>query len=458
MIRTTLTDVAVMVEGELKSADLNIEGVSIDTRSLQVNNLFVPIIGTRLNGHNYVTEALSNGATAFLWQRDQGEPPDGSCVIVEDTLTALQQLASNYRSRLKTRIVGITGSNGKTSTKDMVAAVLGAALHVYKTQGNFNNHIGLPLTLLSLPEDVDVAVVEMGMSSRGEIELLTKMARPDVAVITNIGEAHLLQLGSREEIAKAKLEIVHGLREGGLLIVNGDEPLIQAGLHQIVTPLSLQIVRFGELPHCDLRLEDIVFTTEHTKFRWQGASCWYTIPMLGKHNAMNALAAIAVGRAFQLDEEAIVRGLAAVQPSGMRIERVLGKNDSMLWNDAYNANPSSMRAALDLLSSMRGYRRKIAVLGDMLELGPTEQELHKEIGRSITSEQIDYVFTCGPLGKYIIEGALETFDRQRVQHYTSKEELTLRLAGMLERDDLILVKASRGMKFETIIEQLRVQP
>jgi UDP-N-acetylmuramoyl-tripeptide--D-alanyl-D-alanine ligase len=180
--------------------------------------------------------------------------------------------------------------------------------------------------------------------------------------------------------------------------------------------------------------------------------------MLGKHNAMNALAAIAVGRAFQLDEEAMVRGLAVVQPSGMRIERVQGKNDSMLWNDAYNANPSSMRAALDLLSSMRGYRRKIAVLGDMLELGPTEQELHKEIGRSLFSKEIDYVFACGPLGKYIIEGALETFDPQRVQHYTSKEELTLRLAGMLERDDLMLVKASRGMKFETIIEQLRVQP
>lgn len=461
MIRATLETVAAYTGGSIHGAAaagaVLVEGVSTDTRSIRPNNLFVPLIGERFNGHDYAQTAREQGASAVLWQGDQGEPPEGPAVIVEDTLQALQRMAHHYRMSLPVRIVGITGSNGKTTTKDMTAAVLAAVYRVHKTQGNLNNHIGLPLTLLSLAPDTEFAVIEMGMSGRGEIDLLTRIARPDAAVITNIGDAHLKQLGSRDEIAKAKLEICSGLAEGGTFVVPGDEPLIDAYLKEAGGPRHVRIVRFGSGESCDIRLQSVELSAENTRFRTNDSPLPFTIPMLGRHNANNALAAIGIGRAFGIADSVIAGALSEFTPSGMRIERVEGKGGTTLWNDAYNANVTSMKAALSLLSETRGYRRKFAVLGDMLELGPGEKQFHREIGAALSPASVDFVYTFGELGREIAAAAAPHYPAGRVEAFDSKEKLAEKLEAVSEPGDLILVKASRGMKLETVVQSMRAQ-
>lgn len=461
MIRMTLAEAASLAGGRITGEDasaspaLAIRGVSTDTRTIRAGNLFVPLIGERFNGHAYASAALAAGAAAILWQEDQGEPPAAPAIVVDDTLAALQRLAAGYRRTLGVKVVAITGSNGKTTTKDMTAAALGAAFRVQKTQGNLNNHIGLPMTLLALEPDTQFAVLEMGMSDFGEIELLSGIARPDAAMITNIGDSHLLQLGSRDGIARAKLEIASGLAEGGILVVPGEEPLIDKHLGAAAKPSSLRVLRFGEGEACDVRLRSVELTQTDTTFRIEGSPESFAIPMLGRHNAHNASAAIAVARAFGVSDENIAAGLRAFSPTGMRIERVTGKRGTTLWNDAYNASPTSMRAALALLTETSGYRRKIAVLGDMLELGSGERELHRAVGRSIDPSRIDMVYTFGELGRDIAEAASARFPAGAVVAFDSKEELADRLERMAEAGDLILVKASRGMRLETIIERMR---
>jgi len=468
MIREKLSVIAAYAGGKLQqpsvsgggnaNENITIEGVSTDTRTIQPGNLFVPLIGERFNGHDYAEAAVQAGASAVLWQADQGEPPAVPAVVVEDTLAALQRLAAAYRQSLKVRVVGITGSNGKTTTKDMTAAVLATTYRVHKTQGNYNNHIGLPLTLLSLSDETEFAVIEMGMSGRGEIELLTKIAMPNAAVITNVGDAHLLQLGTRDEIAKAKLEIRSGLQEGGIFIVPGDEPLIDAYLPEAPGPREEKLIRFGAGVACDIQLESVEISAQETRFRTNDSPLQFRIPMLGKHNANNALAAIAVGRAFGIPDELIAEGLSGFQQSGMRIEPVEGKNGTTLWNDAFNANPTSMKAALSLLASTEGYGRKFAVLGDMLELGRDEVGLHREIGALLSPELIDFVFTYGELGGHIAAAASERYEPGKVAAFRSKEELAQKLEETAAPGDLILVKASRGMMMETIIESMRLKP
>lgn len=461
MIQAKLIEIAAYVQGELHGASdgaLTIEGVSTDTRTIRSGNLFVPLIGDRFNGHDYAQAAVSAGAAAVLWQADQGEPAVAPAIVVDDTLAALQRLAASYRQSLNVKVVGVTGSNGKTTTKDMTAAVLGTVYRVHKTAGNYNNHIGLPLTLLSLSPETEFAVIEMGMSGRGEIELLTRIARPDAAIITNVGDAHLLQLGSRNEIAKAKLEIRSGLQEGGTFIVPGDEPLIDAYLDAAQGPQRETLIRFGSTDACDIRLQSVELSAEDTRFRTTDSPVAFRIPMLGRHNANNALAAIAVGRAFGIPDETIAEGLNGFTPSGMRIERVAGKNGTTLWNDAFNANPTSMKAALSLLASAEGFRHKFAVLGDMLELGPAEEELHREIGGALSPDTVDYVFTYGDLGRFIAAAALTRYAEGRVKAFASKEELAAELERAAGHGDLILVKASRGMEMETIIEAMRNEP
>lgn len=463
MIQTQLKQIVQWTGGSLTASfsgesvlETQVRGVSTDTRTIHDGNLFVPIVGERFNGHDYVSAAVSNGAAAALWQESQGEPPeDVIAIIVEDTLKAYQRLAAGYRDSLSVKVVGITGSNGKTTTKDMAAAILETSYKVHKTEGNFNNHIGLPRTLLALSPDVEVAVLEMGMSGFGEIELLTEIAAPDTVIITNVGEAHLLQLGSRDGIAKAKLEILAGLKQGGLFVCPGDEPLIDLHEANSKRPLDYRKVRFGEGPANDLLLKEVRIGEAETAFRTNDSDIRFSIPLLGKHNAANALAAILVGREFGISDERIAQGLRRMKPTGMRIERVEGKNGVTLLNDAYNASPASMKAALALLAETKSYLRKFAVLGDMLELGDTERELHREIGLMLQPETVDYVFTFGKLGKEIAQAAAERFESGRVQSFDSKEALIRRLEQAGHPGDVVLVKASRGMKLEDIVNGLR---
>lgn len=470
MIKRTIKQVADMCGAIYKGNDkeLLIAGVTTDSRRTEAGQLFVPLVGEQFDGHAYLEQAVNNGAVAALWQKGREVPEMEASIpllIVGDTLVALQRLASAYRSELVVRVVGITGSNGKTTTKDMTAAILGTTYLVHKTEGNLNNEIGLPLTVLQLDEETEVAVLEMGMSGFGEIELLTKIAQPDAAIITNVGDAHLLQLGSRAGIAKAKLEITSGLGEDGLLLYNGDEPLLEEELLRSVIPAGIVKRTFGLSESNEWSAADIVIEPESASFKatYDGAISGLgtvRIPVPGRHNVSNALAAIAVGRFFGVPAAKIIEGLSTMKLTGMRIEPVRAFNGAMILNDAYNANPTAVRAAIDLVAGLDGYRRKWIVLGDMLELGPDEEELHFEVGAYITPSKADVVLTYGPLSQQIAAGARSRFPQEEadgsVQHFDDKEKLAEWLHSQLQPSDLVLIKGSRGLRMEQIVQALEV--
>ena len=449
-----------MSEGDLltpEAADIQIKGVVTDSRKLTPGCLFIPLVGDHFDGHEFGTAAIAAGAAGLLWQRDKGPAPEGAVIVVEDTLRALQVLGSAYLKQIAPQVVAITGSNGKTTTKDIVTSILETQFKVHKTQGNFNNHIGLPLTLLSMNEDTEIAILEMGMSSRGEIALLSMLGHPDVAVITNIGESHLLQLGSRKEIARAKLEITEGLKAEGLLIYNGDEPLLAEVLAEgsLNLPAGMKTFRFGILTDNDdyptgmmTHGSGITFTS------YLYGDRAFTLPLPGRHNVINSLAALAVARHYGVSEANIEEGLRNLKLTGMRIEVITTPSGMTLLNDAYNASPTSMKAAIDVLQSMKGHGLKIAVLGDMLELGPDEAEFHAEIGAYLDPSKTDLVFTYGRLSEHMAQAALNNFGHERVFFFTDKTELTDLLKTKCSPKDILLFKASRGMRMEEVLQSL----
>ncbi|MDO3409209.1 UDP-N-acetylmuramoyl-tripeptide--D-alanyl-D-alanine ligase [Saccharibacillus sp. CPCC 101409] len=460
-MKRTLGRVAEMCGGRLLDpacADNPIRGVSRDSRSLEPDCLFVPLGGANVDGHAFVAGALQGGAGASFWQKGREGAPDGPIVEVDDVLEALQTLASAYLRETGAKVVGITGSNGKTTTKDMVFSLLETRFRVHKTQGNFNNHLGLPLTLLGMPENSEIVVLEMGMSGLGEIELLAKIAPPDVAIVTNIGESHLLTLGSRENIARAKLEIAAGAKPGGLLIYNGDEPLIHAVLGELepTLPQGLRTFTFGldagsdDYPTGMMQAEGgMTFTA------FREGETTFTLPVLGSHNVTNALAAMAAARELGVGAEEMHAGLIAMRLTGMRIERLTGASGLTILNDAYNSSPTSARAAIDVLAGMKGYDSKTLVLGDMLELGEREIEYHREVGRYAGLAGIDAVYAYGPLSAAAAEGARETLPEHAVRTFTDKQAMIRELSGSLGPSDAVLVKASRGMKLEEVVYALQ---
>ncbi|MCU5394712.1 UDP-N-acetylmuramoyl-tripeptide--D-alanyl-D-alanine ligase [Bacillus toyonensis] len=458
MINRTLKQVEQMINGTGLAEQyegITIQGVSIDTRKIKKGNLYVPIQGERFDGHAFVDKAVENGAVATLWMKDVANPPENLPVIfVEDTLLALQMLAKNYRDQLDVKVIGVTGSNGKTSTKDIVTSLLATKFKVQKTEGNFNNHIGLPLTILNLEENTEVAVLEMGMSSRGEIEFLSKLARPNAAIITNIGEAHLMDLGSREAIAEAKLEIVAGLQEGGVFVYNGDEPLLTNRVPEM--NLATETVTFGDARANDYYPTTVTLQATGTHFKMnREENISFYIPVLGKHNVYNTLASMAIAKHFGVTWEEMKQGLVTLQMTGMRMEIVKKDSGLTVINDAYNASPTAMEAAFHLMNGLDGFSQKIVVLGDMLELGDQEVQFHYEVGKLIDPAKISYVFTYGRLGAQIAEGAEINFPGERVKAYHNKEELVKDLQAVVGNNDVVLVKASRGMKLEEVITMLK---
>jgi len=460
LITRTLENIAAMCGGELLSpgaAGIDIKGVVTDSRKLTPGCLFVPLTGENFDGHLFGAEALASGALGILWQRNKENAPEGAVIAVDDTLAALQMLASAYLEQVAPRVVAITGSNGKTTTKDIVTSVLETQYRVHKTQGNFNNHIGLPLTLLSMEPDTEIAVLEMGMSARGEIALLAALAAPDVAIITNVGESHLLHLGSRREIARAKLEITAGLKPGGLLIYNGDEPLLAEVLEEekISTPPGMKTFRFGvnadndDYPTGLMNHAGGMTFTSHC----HGERA-YTLPLPGRHNVINSLAALAAARHFGISEDNIGIGFHNLKLTGMRIEVIKAPSGITLLNDAYNASPTSMKAAIDVLQSMKGSGLKIAVLGDMLELGPGEAQFHEEIGSYLDPDKINLLFVYGPLSVHTAKAAEKKFGSGRIFSFEDKKELTALLKAKCGPKDIVLFKASRGMRLEEVLNSL----
>ncbi|WP_066321450.1 UDP-N-acetylmuramoyl-tripeptide--D-alanyl-D-alanine ligase [Bacillus sp. FJAT-29814] len=457
MIKRSLKQIAEMVSIQndiTPFADIVISGVTIDSRKIERGNLFVPFQGEHVDGHDYVIQSIHNGAAAALWQKDVPNPPkDLPILLVDDCLVALQELARSYRRELSVKVVGITGSNGKTTAKDMTSSLLALEYKVQKTEGNFNNHIGLPLTVLGLREDTEIAVLEMGMSGRGEIEFLTKLACPDAVVITNIGESHLLDLGSREGIAEAKLEILQGLKEGGLAVLHGDEPLLMERIHRFKGNIEVQT--FGRSDTNNLYPTEIHQLDQGNSFKINASAETFELPVLGTHNILNALASMLIARHFSIPFEKMKEGLRRVKLTNMRMELVEGKHGEKVINDAYNASPTSMMAAIELVANLRGYDRKLLVLGDMLELGPQEEQYHYQIGEGLDPDKIDFVFTFGVLGSHIAQGARKTLGEQRVFAFMEKSELIKELEQHVNNHSLVLVKASRGMKLEEVVKALQ---
>lgn len=447
-MKKTIEQVAKWLGVKTNLKGIEITGVSINTRTLKAGDLFVPFRGEKVNGHLYVRHAIEAGAAAALWQRDEPSPPeDLPLLIVDDCQKALQEMARAYRDELSTTVIGITGSNGKTSTKDLVASVLKPYFKVQKTQGNFNNELGLPLTILSLEEDTKFAVLEMGMSGFGQIEFLSELARPDYAVITNIGEAHMQDLGSREGIAQAKFEITAGLESHGKLFYDGDEPLLKPFVENFP-----QAVSFGFDDNNELTVTDIRATENGSTFMVSGIiDATFTIPVLGQHQVKNTLSAILIALEAGLTEEDIRKSLKDAALTDMRMQMIPAKDGATFINDAYNAAPSSMKAALNFIRETTMKEDKWVVLGDMLELGEREREYHEAIEKSINSE-INGVCLYGPRMEWLYTKLQDSFEGKLIWSKDDYQPIIDFLEKSISAKSVILVKGSRGMALENIIE------
>ncbi|CAM4440590.1 UDP-N-acetylmuramoyl-tripeptide--D-alanyl-D-alanine ligase [Paenibacillus tarimensis] len=467
MIRRTISELAVMAGAELANTNTNagvkagqlIEGVMTDTRAAKPGSLFVPIRGERFDGHDFVQDAVNNGAAAALWCRDV-VIPDGLTIpllLVDDTLTAIQQLSAAYRSQLKTKVIGITGSNGKTSTKDILAGLLATTYKTQKTPGNFNNHLGVPLTLLQLEEDTEMAVVEMGMSDLGEIAMLSRLAQPDAAIITSISEVHLGDLHTRERIIEAKLEIMQGLQPGSPLIYNADNPQFVRALGANPLIDELKLVPFGSEAGHAYYPTGYVTNETGTTFTISDRACPVLFtPLLGRHQMLNALGAIAAARYCGVTYENIRQGLREAAVTGMRNEQIrLGS--SLVINDAYKSNPASLRAALDMLYCVHPDKKKIAVIGNMVELGEEAAELHRGIGSELQMEQIDLLVTIGEMAAELGAAARIRYPQAAVLHCADKAAITELLREQLREPSVVLIKGSRALQLEEIITALRTE-
>lgn len=431
-----------MVKDDAKEAD----GVVLDSRLLQENYVFIATKGEKVDGHKFIPSVFEKGAMAVICE-DVPEDLTGPCIQVKDSFVALKKLAAFYRQQLDLKVIGITGSVGKTSTKEFVAGVLSARYRVWKTQGNFNNEVGLPLTVLQLRDEHEIAVLEMGISDFGEMHRLSEIARPDICILTNIGQCHLEFLGDRGGVLRAKTEIFDFMNPEGIIFVNGDddklitlkdkwqEKLVTFGRNQTNDVFAANEVSRGLLGS----LADIQGKVNISEVQ---------VPLPGEHMVLNALAASAVADMLGLSTEEIKAGMRTVQSVSGR-SNIIPLQDFVLIDDCYNANPVSMKAAIDLLQSANG--RKIAVLGDMFELGEEEEKLHFEVGE-YTKGKVDILICVGDLAKYIYEGAMENKEEDTLLLYLKeKEELYLHLEHIIMPQDTILLKASHGMGFADLV-------
>ncbi len=433
-----------------------IESVSIDSRTLEPGELFIAIIGEQHDGHRFIPDAVSAGARALIVDRSVKAYPGVAIIIVEDTTRALQQLAHYYRmqfSRLK--VVGVTGSAGKTTTKDMIAGILQEEFKVSKTPGNLNNYYGLPLTLLELEGDEDVAVLEMGMSRLGEISLLADIASPQVGVITNVGPTHLESLETVANVAQGKRELIEGLPEDGIAVLNYDNSYVRKMEDYFQ---GKEIIYYGLNSNADIYARDITFDEEKglTSFQvdYQGDRAEIILDKPGEHNVYNALAAIAVARKYGMDWEKINSGLAKTELSSLRWDVRRLKGDKILINDTYNANPLSMQAAVNAARDT-ARDRVIVVLGAMLELGSQEEEAHLELGEFIVGRGVDILLVVGELGRLIGKGALEAgMSPDKVYFNENNQEAAEVLLKLMETGDTVLVKGSRSIKMEEIVNEV----
>lgn len=423
-------------------------GVSIDTRTLAPGQLFVALQGER-DGHDFVPSAFAQGAGAALVSRELAGA-GGPQIVVEDTLRALGAIGARRRRALELKVIAITGSVGKTTVKEMLAAILSQGWRTLKSRGNYNNEIGVPLTLLALDASYQAAVVEMAMRGRGQIAYLAQLAQPQLGVITNIGKSHLELLGSRDAIAESKAELVEALPRDGVAVLNADDdyfPVLSARS-------AARVVSFGTAEGAEVRVTDAAVTAEGLRFRLSGEliAAELTCGVAGRHHALNAAAAAAAALSAGVPAEWVIRGLAEYEAGEMRGRVITAPGGYTVVDDSYNAAPDSVRAALALLTDLPG-NRKWAVLGDMKELGDATLEEHHEIGRAAAEAGLAGLITVGELGRHIAEGAREA-GLADVVEAADNAEARARIASRLAAGDVALVKGSRAMQMEEIVAGL----
>jgi len=456
MKKNTAGEIAAAVDGKILSgsSDITVDKISTNTRTLEAGSMFVPLRGEKYDGHQFLGEAVEKGASILLVDREKDYNFENAAVIkVKDTLMSLQKLASWYRSLFNVDFVAITGSTGKTTTKNMIAQVLEKKFSVLKTLGNYNNQIGLPLTVFELDEKHEIAVVEMGMSGFGEIKGLMDIVHPRVSVMTNIGTSHIELLGSRENILKAKMEIFDGMMDGARGVVNADDLLLNKGVEDLTIPIVSYGIQKGDYRAFDIKTMGqygIAYTLKE-----QGREYKVEVPLPGRHNIYNSLAAVAVGRIFGMDFEDIVEGLKSVEKEKMRLNIYTISSNIKIINDAYNASPDSMKAALDVLDEI-AVGRKIAVLADMLEMGSFAEEWHREVGGYVVDSEVDILVTVGDDSRFIGYDAQDRgMNSGCIYHFSNKEEAGQLLDNLVEDNDTILFKGSRGMRMEELASRLR---
>ena len=451
MKNMTLENIAAACGGQIyymreDLAQETAKGVVIDSRQIEPGYIFVATKGERVDGHRFIPDVFAKGALAVICEV-LPEEDLGPCILVEDSFMALKQAAAFYRQQLNIRVVGITGSVGKTSTKEFIAAVLAEKYKVHKTAGNYNNEVGLPLTIFGIQDDDQIAVLEMGINTFGEMHRLSEVARPDICVMTNIGQCHLENLIDRDGILRAKSEIFDFMNPEGTVIVNGDDDKL-ATIHDV----------YGKAPITFGMNKDNAIWADHIENRGLLGSradihmgdvlVHANIPLPGEHMIYNAMAA--AGVQFDMTKDEITAGISHVEAVAGR-SHLIEAGDKVVIDDCYNANPVSMKAAIDLLATAPG--RKVAILGDMFELGENERAMHREVGQYAAEKGIDLILCVGGLSSEMYEGAAEKGGEAR--HFEIREALEAVLQDLLQPGDTVLVKASHSMAFENIVQNIQ---
>ena len=421
--------------------------ISNDSRDIKEDTIYAAIVGERLDGHDFARAALENGAIAAIVEKRVTEKD----ILVKDTRRALKDIAMGYRSRFDIPFLAVTGSSGKTTTKDMLYFAVSESRKTLRNLGNLNSEIGLPMTVFNLDESHECAVLEMGMYVQGEIDYLAEIVKPHFAIITNVGVAHIQSAGSRENILKAKMEIANYMTQSDVLLINGDNDMLQTVDTGAIKP---SVYKYGLEEHNDIRLISYETTESGMKIRADilGKIIEYEIPTLGIHNIYNSLSVMGLCSLMGLDMKKSAEGIRKYQPSKYRME-IKSVSGKTLIEDFYNANPDSLRASIETFRQMQG-ERKVAVLADMLELGAISEKEHMNAGIQ-ASEIFDVIICIGSDAKYIGKGAIENgFDKGRVYYFANNEEAVSEINSILRPGDAVLMKGSRGMKLEEVAESI----
>lgn len=452
-MKMTVREIAAACGGKLLCGDPDtvVTSVVTDSREVADGALFVPLIGEKTDSHTFLNAAFASGAAAALTQEHTQMEAEEAWIAVDSTQLALQQIAAAYRKRFSGPVVGVTGSVGKTTTKEMVALALSAGYNVMKTRGNHNSQIGLPLTMFEFSREHEVAAVEMGMSDFGEMARLARIAEPNYAVMTNIGIAHIGQLKTRENILREKLHITDRFTQGSVLFLNGDDPML-AGLRG---KMPYEIVYYGTAPWCDFRAEEITVQKETTAFRCiapRRENINVTLPVLGVHYVLDALAGLAVAERLGVPLDQAAAALGDYCPLAMR-QKIYHVNEVAVIDDSYNSSPDAAKSSLSVLSGFRAGRR-VAVLADMLELGEYSQQAHFEVGACAAENGVDILLTIGPKAKAVAEGARSVRPQIDCRVFDNNDQAVAELKSLLSPGDAVLVKGSRGMHTDEIVRTL----